>query len=333
MTAQGGPSSKDGARRVALHADDLGMNRAVNKGIFQAFEQGLLTSASVLTNAPHAISAIACWKDRFAGRPAGEFAVAAGRRLLDDLSLPFDLGIHLNLSQGRPLTADRYPSGLLDRDGCFPGIGSLFRRLYRATRWEAAIEAELSAQIKVLLDHGLRPTHLNGHQYVELLPALARCIPRLLRRYAIPALRVAWEPPSWRTSLRTGFRPANCLLSAVKRHFARKFRARIGRCDIPHPDVYFGASHAGRIDLALLRGFLSGAGSFSLAEIALHPASAAPHPASAAVTPDAQAVEPEWRDPLAAWRPRELELLLSPALADFLLSQGLRLGRIGSPAG
>ncbi|HVC97623.1 MAG TPA: ChbG/HpnK family deacetylase [Pirellulales bacterium] len=312
----------DGGRRVALHADDLGMNRVISEGIFQAFERGLLTSASVLTNAPHALLAIESWKGRFAGRSAGELPCSDARRRLDDLRRPFDLGIHLNLTQGRPLTADRYPAELLDRNGCFPGIGPLFRRLlYRATQWEAAIEAELSAQIELLLDHGLRPTHLNGHQYVELLPALARSIPRLLQKYSIPAARVAWEPPAWGTSLRPGFRPLNCLLSSIKRRYAQKFRARLARCGTPYPDVFFGASHAGRIDLVLLRRFLRGSRSFTMAEIALHPA-------LAALAPDEQTIPPEWRDPLAARRPRELELLLSPALAEELLSHGIRLGRI-----
>ena len=41
-----------------LHADDLGMNRAVSDGIFQGFEQGLLTSTSLLSNAPDAARAL-----------------------------------------------------------------------------------------------------------------------------------------------------------------------------------------------------------------------------------------------------------------------------------
>jgi len=316
----------DGGRLVALHADDLGMNRVVSDGIFQAFEQGLLTSASVLTNAPHTASAIEIWKVRFAGRPAGDLNCSEMRRRLDDLSRPFDLGIHLNLTQGHPLTVDRYPAELLDPQGCFPGIGPLFHRLlFRSARWEAAIEAELSAQIEVLLDHSLRPTHLNGHQYVELLPALAQTIPRLLRKYAIPVARVAWEPHAWHTSLRPGFRPLNCFLSSIKWRYAQAFRTRLRRCGVPHPDAFFGASHAGHIDLVLLRSFLLRAGNSTIAEIALHPA-------SAALAPDEQVIPSEWHDPLAKRRPRELELLLSPAVVDEFLSKGIRLGRIASLA-
>ena len=37
---------------IILHADDFGMNPAVTAGIVRGFEHGLLTSTSLLTNAP-----------------------------------------------------------------------------------------------------------------------------------------------------------------------------------------------------------------------------------------------------------------------------------------
>ena len=50
-------------RRVILHADDLGMNRGVTDGIMQGFRQGLLTSTSLLSNAPDAARALKLWKE------------------------------------------------------------------------------------------------------------------------------------------------------------------------------------------------------------------------------------------------------------------------------
>ena len=49
-------------RRIVLHGDDLGMNPAVTDGIFQGFEQGLLTSTSLLPNAPEAERALDRWR-------------------------------------------------------------------------------------------------------------------------------------------------------------------------------------------------------------------------------------------------------------------------------
>ena len=71
------------------------------------------------------------------GRLQGSLASMARRQRLQDPAQPFDLGIHLNLTQGRPLIGPRYPAELLDADGCFPGIFGLFRRLLAAAAQSA----------------------------------------------------------------------------------------------------------------------------------------------------------------------------------------------------
>ena len=108
------------------------MNPAVTDGIFQGFEQGLLTSTSLLSNAPDAARALDRWRQLESRRGQGSLASTARRERLQDPAQPFDLGIHLNLTQGRPLIGPRYPAELLDADGCFPGIFGLFRRLRRS---------------------------------------------------------------------------------------------------------------------------------------------------------------------------------------------------------
>ena len=115
--SEGAPSPAAGrspARRIALHADDLGMNPAVTAGIFQGFEQGLLTSTSLLSNAPDAARALDGWRQLESRREQGSLGSRARRERLHDPAQPFDLGIHLNLTQGRPLTGPRYPAELLD---------------------------------------------------------------------------------------------------------------------------------------------------------------------------------------------------------------------------
>lgn len=310
--------------RVVLHADDFGMNEAVSRGILQGLERGLLTSASVLTNAPYAAQALAAWKGLLQTQRAGGLPSNNIRRRLDDPQRPFDLGIHLNLTQGRPLTSARYPAELLDNAGCFPGPGGLFWRLRRrASRYQAEIEAELSAQIEFMLDHGLTPTHLNGHQYVEMMPGVARLVPRLMHKYAIPAVRVPLERRAWLASFLPGFRWTNAVLALAKRFYAARFRRSIECCGIAHPDAFFGSSHAGCIDLRLFRRYLHAPERFALAEIALHPG----------VTVEGEPRRPDgWSDPLAMRRPDELKLLVSPALAEFFLSRRLRLGRVGMAA-
>ena len=202
--------------RLALHADDFGMNRAVSTGILHGFRYGLLTSTSLLANAPDAARALSHWKELLVEQAAGRLPSADVRRRLGDPDVPFDLGVHLNLTQGRPLH-DRYPAELLDVEGRFPGVFSLFARLRRSGgKWREAIREEWRRQIEFLCDHGLRPTHLNGHQYVEMPPATAELVPELMKHFGIKAVRVAWEPALLRNVALHGFQITKWPLAQVK---------------------------------------------------------------------------------------------------------------------
>jgi predicted glycoside hydrolase/deacetylase ChbG (UPF0249 family) len=308
--------------RLILHADDLGMNRAVTAGVLCGFRQGLLTSASLLANGPDATGALEQWKGLLAEHAAGQLPSAASRTRLDDPLRPFDLGVHLNLTQGRPLS-DGYPAELLDPEGRFPGVFALFARLSRfGDRFQVALRTELAAQVQTVCDCGLRPTHLNGHQYVEMLPPISEIMPGLLERFGIGVVRVAWEPALLRSTVLRG-QFSRWPSAAVKHLFARRFRTRMNTLGVTHPAAFFGTAHAAHVNLRLLGRFLASAGASRLVEVALHPGET-----SAGVSPDDRAGG--WHDPLAPWRPDELRMLVSAELTAYLESAGWRLGRLRS---
>jgi predicted glycoside hydrolase/deacetylase ChbG (UPF0249 family) len=308
------------ARNLVLHADDLGLNRAVTDGILRGFREGLLTSTSLLANAPDAVRALRQWKALAADQRAKTLPSASARNRLGEANQPFDLGVHLNLTQGRPLSAHRYPRELLDAEGRFPGVFSLFHRLIcHGRRFRAAIREELQQQVGVVGDHGLQPTHLNGHQYVEMLPALAEIVSELLDRFGIQSVRVAKEPALLRSTVLHG-QFWKWPLARVKRSHAERFGVRMDARDASHADIFFGTAHAGRIDLGLLRLFLAHAAGGGLVEVGLHPGE------SAAESPEDRA--DGWHDPLADARVGELQMLLADALPEMLASSGWRLGRL-----
>lgn len=307
--------------QLVLHADDLGMSPAVDEGILQGFRRGLLTSTSLLSNAPDAAQALHEWKSLTADHAAGQLLSAESRKSLDDPGTPFDLGVHLNLTQGRPLTADRFPSELLDSEGRFPGIFRLFASLQRhGRRFHEAVLAELERQVQFVCDHGLTPSHLNGHQYIEMIPAITAIVETLLPRFGVKSVRVARERSLLRTTVLRG-QPQRWPLAIVKRFFAERFRSRMDAMKMSHPDVFFGTAHAGSIDLALLQQFLAAARGISRVEVALHPGTASVGPC---VTDQTDG----WHDPLANARPHELAMLTSPELPAMLKTAGWRLGRL-----
>src|ERR1700734_1066609 len=70
---------------VIINADDFGMSSAVNSAILSGVEQGLVTSTSIMANMPGFEEAV---------RLEREHDLLRGR-----------VGVHLNLTEGRPLTA------------------------------------------------------------------------------------------------------------------------------------------------------------------------------------------------------------------------------------
>lgn len=317
-------------QRLVLHADDFGFNREVTRGIAEGFEAGLLTSTALLANAPAAEEALDSWTKLAERHRSGRLASTPTRRRLGDDDTAFDLGVHLNLTQGRPLTGRQFPPELLDAQGNFLPPGRLFTRLYcRGNQYREAIRAELAAQVEFLAARGIAPTHLNGHQYVELMPVVSELVVELAQSFSIAVVRVSREPRFWITSLRPGVRTTNWLLAHAKQFFARCFAERVGAAGLRHTAAYFGSSHAGRIDLGICELFLRASQREGLVEIALHPGLPCERrEAEWWAVPTLRI----WYDPLAALRPAELALLKSPSLVETLLRHDCRLGRLTSLA-
>jgi predicted glycoside hydrolase/deacetylase ChbG (UPF0249 family) len=322
------------SRLVILHADDLGMNRAVTDGIMQGFRQGLLTSASLLSNAPDAARAAMLWKELLGDQAAARLPLHAWRSRLEDPFARFDLGVHLNLTQGRPLTGKDYPAELLDGQGRFPGVFALFSRLRRhGVRLCRQIQDELARQVEFLIDYGVQPTHLNGHQYIEMIPMVAEFVPQLLCRYNIRVVRVAEENLLARSTLVRKLWPRKWLLAQIKRMFAKRFHRRMQEIDARFPGRFYGTAHAGKIDMPLVRLFLDDRELPATVEIGLHPGSTCPIDAGIVAETRPGTVDDDgWDDPLAASRPNELRLLMSAELPAYLESHNYRLGRLADLA-
>ena len=154
------------AKRVVVNADDLGFSEGVTEGILRAHREGIVTSSTLAANMPAAASAV--------------------RRLAEVPDL--GVGVHLNVSQGPPLSA----AGrlLADADGVMRSSAmSVVLACARSRAYLAAVAAECDAQIRWVLDHGVRPTHLDSHRHVHAWPGVFARVARLARRYHIRFVR------------------------------------------------------------------------------------------------------------------------------------------------
>jgi predicted glycoside hydrolase/deacetylase ChbG (UPF0249 family) len=133
-----------GTKLIIVHADDLGETHAVNAAAIKSLEAGTVNSASMMVPCP--------WFPEIAGYAKSHPNV--------------DFGLHLTVTServyyrwGSVAAADKVPS-LLDENGYFHHDWEHNQRINAKE-----VEVELRAQVERALAMGVRPTHLDSHQY------------------------------------------------------------------------------------------------------------------------------------------------------------------------
>ncbi len=154
-------------KRLIVNADDFGITRGVNRGIVDCHRRGIVTSTTLMVN--------------------GEAAAAAARLAAENPSL--GVGLHLNLSSGRPvLPPERVPT-LVRRDGGFPGAATMLARLSAGVVERRELEGEIAAQLQACRSLGIEPTHVDSHHHLHAHPVLATALVRVCRREGIDRAR------------------------------------------------------------------------------------------------------------------------------------------------
>ncbi|MSR20776.1 MAG: ChbG/HpnK family deacetylase [Gemmatimonadetes bacterium] len=163
------PGIAKSRRTLIVNADDLGLHPDIDRGIEAAHREGIVTSAS--------ISAVGS---------SFEQAVELCRR-----NPRLDVGVHLTLVGERPLTDPRRLGDLVTKDGRFvDSHPALVSRALTLRLDRGAVARELGAQVERVVDAGIRPTHLDGHQHVHLLPGVWPVVVELARKHGIRWVRV-----------------------------------------------------------------------------------------------------------------------------------------------
>jgi len=212
-------------RRIIINADDFGLCEGVNRAVAEAHTKGILTSATIMTNVPAATEAI-------------EIA-----RQLPGLGV----GVHLNLTDGPPVSKDIDVQLLVNTDGQFaysPARLSFYSLV--SPRFRKAVKVELAAQIRWAVERGLRPTHVDSHKHIHSFPAIYPLVCGLAGEFGIPAIRFTYEPRSF--SAMPELPPGG---DGKKRARLTRIMARINRLQnrsFFKTDMLLGVAHTGRIE-------------------------------------------------------------------------------------
>ncbi|ELK26279.1 UPF0249 protein ydjC like protein [Myotis davidii] len=280
--------------RLVVTADDFGYCPRRDEGIVEAFLAGAVTSVSLLVN----------------GATAESAAELARRHRIPT-------GLHANLSEGRPVGPARHgASSLLSPEGFF--LGKMrFREAVAAkdvalSQVREELEAQLSRFQELL---GRKPTHVDGHQHVHVLP-------EALQAHGVRFTRLPLERGlgdcTWLEA------PARAFACAVERD-ARAAVGPFSRSGLRWTDAFVGLSTCGRhmsahrVSGALARA-LEGThtGHPLTAELMAHPGYPSVPPAGGCGEgPDAFSCS--WE------RLHELRVLTEPTLQTRLAQDGVQL--------
>lgn len=154
--------------RVIVNADDLGISLDVNRHIEECIKQGIVSSTTLLVNAP---------------------AFEDGVRIAKQYS-QVSVGIHLNLIEFAPLTNEDVfrEFGVVDDDGNFIE-GAIFVANCKDERLKKAIFEEWDEQINKFEAAGIIPTHIDSHEHTHTIIALQDVLCRVMDKHGIKRVR------------------------------------------------------------------------------------------------------------------------------------------------
>lgn len=236
------------AKRMIINADDFGLSDSVNEAVLRAHKQGVLTSTTIMTNMEAAKEAV---------------KIAKGLPRLG-------VGVHLNLSKGKPLSNDKQVKCLTDDNGEFRHSPMMLAAMSLISHnIRKAIRTELAGQIQWLIDNGITPTHLDSHKHIHCFPPIYSIVCDLAQKFKINAVRWCFEPSE------VGIVPWP-LSAAESRKDARFISqmAKINRMQQKRyikTDALYGASHLGKIDVSFFKA-LSLYNEAAVSELMTHPA-------------------------------------------------------------
>jgi len=163
-------------KKLIINADDLGLADEINQGIIKAYQEGILTSTSLV-----------------ASGEAFEGAVA-----LIHQHPGMDVGVHLTLIEEKSVLPPKDIPTLVNAEGYFRKTALHFTRDYLLNRIVLdEVRRELRAQIQKIRRKDVFLTHIDSHQHVHILPKILSVTLQLAHEFQIKAIRVPFEQMEW----------------------------------------------------------------------------------------------------------------------------------------
>lgn len=150
-------------KKLIVNADDFGLTEGVSYGILRGHEKGCITSTSLLVNLPFSKEATS---------------------LLKKYSY-LGVGIHLNVTLGKPVSPIEKVKSLIDENGKFHSSKTYLQEGFKVDEEELWYEFEQQIQLFIKLI-GRKPDHINVHHFYDFFGNYPSMTQRLIEKYHVP---------------------------------------------------------------------------------------------------------------------------------------------------
>ena len=150
--------------RVIINADDFGITKGVNRSIFELVDAGILTSTTVMANMPFHAEIV-------------------------KLKHRIGIGMHFNLTVGKPVLGRKDIPSLVDEEGNFFDFPTLKRKIRGGAISKKEVEEEFEAQVKALSNLGITIDHFDSHESLLKYPFFYKIAKKTALKNRIPAVR------------------------------------------------------------------------------------------------------------------------------------------------
>jgi predicted glycoside hydrolase/deacetylase ChbG (UPF0249 family) len=169
------------AKALIVNVDDFGLTSGVNAAVEELFVAGSVTSATLLV----------------AGDAVSEAAAIAKRHPR------LGVGLHFNLTLGRPCAPPGEVSSIVDSDGRLFPRKRLVARAIRGQVEPDDVRRELAAQVDAFHSLGVEMSHVDSHQHAHVVPRVFDAVAEFCEQRRLP-LRMprVWIPDGGRPTLK-----------------------------------------------------------------------------------------------------------------------------------
>lgn len=160
-------------KQLIINADDFGMSESINLAVLDAYKNGILTSASLMSNGP---------------------AFEHGVSLLKEMQ-GIGLAVHLNIIEFSTLQKNiKQDSLLYNSAGCYNnGFVMLLLKSFNDD-FLKEVEADFRLQIEKVLAY-TPVDHIDSHVHVHAIPNIFKIVCKLAKEYGIKNIRTQFEYP------------------------------------------------------------------------------------------------------------------------------------------